>query len=134
MTTYKEHYDKVKKARSVRQLTPRYIKWESEGQVIIGAYVSHAPVVGRLGGKTYNQYIFDTDEGLVKFALGTASDNELSAQFERGMIYAITFQGQDEIAGGRKVNKFQVEEFGVSEAFEDELEFKEDDSEKVDKK
>ena len=134
MKTYKEHYDKMKKAHSIRQLTPRYVKWESEGQVIIGAYVAHAPVMGRLGGKTYNQYIFDTDEGLVKFALGTASDNELSASFERGMIYAITFQGQDEIAGGRKVNKFQVEELGVSEAFEEELKFEEDDSEKVDKK
>ncbi len=55
-------------------------------------------------------YIFSTDEGLVKFSLGSAADNEVAAIFGEGGVYAIKYQGKEEIGGGRSVNKFEISE------------------------
>lgn len=110
MSNYKAIYDRARKNGTAKQRTAKYVKWEQKGQIIVGAYVSSAPVASRLGGTEYNQYLFDTDEGLVKFALGKSADNEIGEILTRGLVYAITFEGQEDIAGGRRVNKFDVVE------------------------
>jgi hypothetical protein len=50
----------------------------------------------------------DTDDGLVKFALGRATDNELKTVLKVGHVYQITYAGQQKIKGGRSVNQFKV--------------------------
>jgi len=115
METYKERYEKAKKAKALKSLTPDYHDWKSDGNEIVGAYVSHAPVEGTLGGKSYNQYIFDTDNGLVKFSLGSAADNEIAAILAPGVIYHIEYAGKEEIGGGRQVNKFAILELGAAD-------------------
>lgn len=106
-------YQDASKKGAVINLTPKYLRWEHEGDQIIGAYVGHSAVTSRLGGEPYNQYLFETDEGRVKFSMGRSADNELADTFARGNIYAITYQGKEKIQGGRSVNRFQVEELGV---------------------
>lgn len=118
MGNYRKMYEEASKKKSLHSITPVYREWGKEGDRVIGAYVSKAEVVGRLGGQTYNQYVFDTDEGLVKLSLGKATDNEVGQSFREGVIYGITFQGKEKIAGGRTVNKFLVEEVGGVEAEE----------------
>jgi len=113
--TYKELYESSRKAKTAKSLSPNYVKWEKEGQQIIGAYISHSPVQSRLGEKEYNQYIFETDTGLTKFALGRSADAEITPQLGRGVVYAITFQGKESIAGGRSVNRFDIEEVGIAD-------------------
>ena len=113
--SYKELYESSRKAKTVRSVTPVYLKWKKEGEQIIGAFVSYAPVQSRLGDKEYNQYIFETDSGLVKFALGRSADNEVTPILVRGVVYAITFQGKEAIAGGRSVNRFEIEEVGIAD-------------------
>ena len=131
MKSYQELYEQAKKGKATKQLTPEYIKWEKEGQMIVGAYISHNPVQSRLGGTEYNQYIFETDKGLVKFALGRSADSEFTPQIARGVVYAITYLGKDKIAGGRTVNRFSFEEVGVSDSVDNtEPEVKTDDSTK----
>jgi len=115
METYKMMYDKAKKAKALKTLTPTYHDWKSDSSQLVGAYVSHAPVEGSMGGKTYNQYIFDTDNGLVKFSLGSAADNEIAAILSPGVIYHIEYAGKEEIKGGRQVNKFNIVELGTAE-------------------
>ncbi len=115
MKSYRELYVAAKKAKAVKQLTPSYFKWEEKGQVIVGAYISQNAVQSRLGGTEYNQYIFETDEGRVKFALGRAADSEFGEAFAQGVVYAITFEGKDRISGGRQVNRFNVEEIGIAD-------------------
>jgi len=115
MKSYKELYEAAKKAKSLKQLTPVYHKWEKTGECIIGAYISHNPVQSRLGDTGYNQYIFETDNGLVKFALGRSADSEFAPMFGKGVVYAITFKGKEKISGGRTVNRFKVEEIGISD-------------------
>ena len=115
MRSYQELYNTSKKAKTVKQLTPVYVKWDKPGQQIIGAFISYNPVQSRLGGTEYNQYIFETDEGLVKLALGRSADSEFTPQLVRGVVYAITYQGKEKISGGRQVNRFALEEIGVAD-------------------
>ncbi|GAI56426.1 unnamed protein product [marine sediment metagenome] len=72
-------------------------------------------MLSSLGGGEYNQYLFETDEGLVKFALGRSGDGEIGAVLEKGHVYQVEFLGQESISGGRKVNKFNCIEVGFGE-------------------
>ncbi len=112
MQTYKEMYDKAKKEKSLKQLTPEYKEWKEPDDMVIGAFISKGTVESSAGGGQYFQYVFETDEGNVKFHMGRASDNDIGAVLVPGVIYAITYQGKEEISGGRRVNKFMVEELG----------------------
>jgi len=117
--SYKELYENSRKTGTNKSVTPEYFKWKKEGDQIIGAFVSCSPVQSRLGDKEYNQYIFETDSGLVKFALGRSADNEITPILGRGVVYAITFKGKEDIAGGRSVNRFEIEEVGIADQVDD---------------
>ena len=119
MKSYQELYNTAKKSKAVKSLSPTYIKWEKEGQVIIGAFVSYSSVQSVREGSEYNQYIFDTDKGLVKFALGKSADSEVTPQLARGVVYAITFLGKENISRARTVNRFLVEEIGIADQVDD---------------
>jgi len=109
-------YADSKKAGAVRQLTPTYHEWKSKGDIIVGVFISKNSVASTAGEGSYNQYVFETDDGVVKFHIGHASDTEVGEQFARGMIYAIEYLGKEKISGLRSVNKFNVEELGPTEA------------------
>jgi hypothetical protein len=113
MENYRKLYSEAKQAKAVRQITPQFVRWEKPGQQIIGAYVSYNQVKSRLADSTYNQYLFDTDDGLVKFSLGHVADGDVSSLFSKGTVYAITYLGKDKIPGGRSVNRFNIEEIGI---------------------
>lgn len=134
MKSYQELYKAAQKDKTLKHLTPGYVKWEKVGQQIIGAYISHNAVQSRLGGAEYNQYIFETDGGLVKFALGKSADSEFTPQLARGVVYAITYQGKERISGGRQVNRFDVAEIGISDLVDETEEEDIKDDKPVDKK
>jgi len=115
MDSYKSLYEQAKKADNVRPLTAEYKKFEKKGDSVLGRLVGVTPVASTLGGGEYNQYLMETDEGLVKFALGRAGDSEIGAVMKVEKIYYVEFQGQEDIAGGRRVNKFKCEEVGFGE-------------------
>lgn len=115
-------YEDAAKQKGLKQLTPTYLVWDKEGKQVIGAFIVSAKVTSRLGGPEYNQYLFETDEGRVKFALGRAADGEIGSTLAAGVIYAITYQGKERIAGGRTVNRFNVEEIGITDDLPDESE------------
>lgn len=108
--SYKEQYAEAKKGKDVKTLTATYIEFKEKGTSIVGRLLSRNTVQSTLGGGTYFQYLFDTDKGMVKFALGRATDSEAGALMGRGGVYAIEFLGQEKISGGRKLNRFNVEE------------------------
>ena len=114
MSTYKQMYDKAVKDKAVKQLTPEYMEWKKPNDQVIGAFVSKGVVESSAGGGQYYQYVFHTDDGHIKFHMGRATDNDVGASMVSGVIYCITFLGKEEISGGRRVNKFNVEEVGPS--------------------
>lgn len=125
--TYKKMYQDAVTTKVVTQLTPTFLRWDKEGKQIIGSFVSLNPVRGKLGIDPYNQYIFHTDEGMVKFSMGRAADGEVGASLVKGGIYAITYLGKERIEGGRSVNRFNVEEIGASDDLPEESDDKDSD-------
>jgi len=115
MATYKEIYEQALKSGGVKSLTPKYFKWNKEGDIILGVFRSKTTVTSSLGGGEYNQYLFDTDEGLVKFALGRSADAEIGVQLVPGHVYLIEYLGQVEIDRGRRVNRFSCQHVGAAE-------------------
>jgi hypothetical protein len=107
---YKAMATLAKKQGVAKDLTPLFFQFKNPGDSVVGLMKGWTPTKSTLGGGDYNQYLVETDEGLVKFALGEATDKELSASIERGKIYAITFEGQVKGKQGRTINKFKVVE------------------------
>ena len=114
--SYADQMKAAKEAGTAKDLTPGYLEWKKKGDEIIGKLVSKSPVSGKLSGQSYLQYLFDTDNGLVKCAFGTATDNEIKALVMVGGVYACTFKGQEKIGGGRKINRFEILELTPPES------------------
>ena len=107
--SYQEMADKAFKRGLTENLTPTYIEWETEGQKVIGMLKGKVSIKSNKNEGIYNQYMFDTDDGLIKFHLGMVTDGEAGSVMEVGGIYYIEYQGQIKIGGGKNVNKFHVE-------------------------
>lgn len=110
--TYKDLFEKALKAKSMKVMTPKFHTFSEEGQEIVGRYVSINTVEKAEGEKNYSQYIFETDNGLIKFHLGSVADGEFGRAFQENHVYYIRFDGQEAISGSKKVNKFFCAEIG----------------------
>lgn len=106
--SYKSMFDESNKAKTGRTLSAKYVTFEKAGDQIIGKLVGRNKVASQQAAGTYNQYLFETDEGLVKCALGTATDNEAGAMMGKDGVYSVTFKGKEDIGRGRKINKFDI--------------------------
>lgn len=102
-------FEQGQKVGAVKTLTPTYFSFEKKGDGFVGRFKGRSAVDSSLGGGQYNQYLFDTDDGLIKCAFGQATDKEAGALMEVGRVYAIEYQGQVKITGGRSVNKFTID-------------------------
>ena len=107
---YKDLFKEKQESGSARLLSSDYIKFDKKGIQIIGRLLGINQVTGQLGGKSYNQYLFDTDDGLVKCAVGAATDAEAGALMGIGGIYSVIYEGQEKLKGGRSINRFKITE------------------------
>ena len=105
---YKERAEAAMKDGSAVNLTPDFEKLRAVGDNVTGKYLSKTVIPAKNNKPEYNQYVFDTDDGHVKFSLGSNADREIGASMEIGGIYSITFTGKESLTGGRTVNKFDV--------------------------
>lgn len=113
--SYKEQFTAAKKDSTGRKLSAEYIEFKEKGQQVIGKLLSKNAVDSSLGSGSYYQYLLDSDDGLVKIALGKATDGEAGALMCVGGIYSIIYGGQEKLKGGRKINRFDILEIQVSE-------------------
>lgn len=107
--SYKAAYEKAKKEKSLEQLTAKYHEWKEQNEFIIGEFIHVNQVPGRQANTMYNQYLFMTDDGLVKFSMGGVTDNEAGIMMRQGEVYRVEYKGQEEIRGGQRVNRFLIE-------------------------
>jgi len=107
--TYLESANKAFSSGQTENMSPAFIEFKTEGQVIVGKFLSRVEVKSNKNDGTYSQYLFDTDDGLIKFHLGKATDTETGDHFIEDNIYHIEYQGNIKIAGGKTVNKFHIE-------------------------
>ena len=134
MVTYKQQYEEAKKAKSIKTLTPQMFKFTETNSILIGVYISQSLIGVSEKSKGYNQYVFGTDEGLVKIGPGSGFDSDVAEQLDPGVVYAIEWLGKVDISGGRTVNKYNVEELGMDEYDEGEPSKPAKDGKKVDQK
>ena len=107
---YSERFEKAKAAGQTKSLTPQWTAFDEPGKSVCGQLLSTSEVPGTLGSGTYLQYLMRSDAGLIKFSLGAATDRELKAILVEGGVYKITYFGQVKIKGGKRVNRFEVEQ------------------------
>ena len=81
---FQEMWNEAEAEKKIVDITPQWVPWETEGQFIIGRFRGSSEVSSSLGEGTYLQYLFNTDDGLVKFSLGRATDNELKTVMVEG--------------------------------------------------
>lgn len=107
--TYKEAYEQAKKDGALGDLVPIFKEMRKKGDMVIGKYLGSNLQKGKLADTPYYMYLFETDEGLVKFSLGAVSDGEVRPSMKVGQVYAVTFEKSEEIEKGRKINRFKIE-------------------------
>uniref|UniRef100_A0A6H1ZP84 Uncharacterized protein n=1 Tax=viral metagenome TaxID=1070528 RepID=A0A6H1ZP84_9ZZZZ len=107
-------YNDMKKAAekkdAMSDLTPTFYQFEKKGDGFVGRLKHVVSVQSSLSEGSYNQYLFDTDDGLIKCAFGAATDKEVEAVFKVGNVYSVEFLGKLKISNKRTVNKFSIME------------------------
>lgn len=111
-----EMYKQAKERGELKVLTPDYVEFKKKGDVILGRLKGISVVTSTSTGQSYNQYLVETDKGMVKCALGNATDNEIRPLLSNGKLYAIEFKGKEALGGGKTVNKFKIVEVLEPEA------------------
>jgi len=106
--SYEQLWKEAVKDKQTVNVSPVWFAFEKEGSYVLGKLKGTSEVPSALGQGVYNQYLMETDDGLVKFALGAASDRELATVLKVGGVYRIEYLGQLKIKGGRRVNQFRV--------------------------
>lgn len=106
-----EEYEKARKAGKTRRANVSIFKFQEPGDRLIGVLREIEPFEEGQFDQEVNRYVLDTPDGRFSCILGSAADKSLEGNIEVGDRVAITFNGQQEISGGRTVNIFDVETF-----------------------
>ena len=108
--TYEQMVKDAQEEGRIKNLTPLFHKFSKADDTIIGEFQSRVEVVTPEDKENYFQYLFDTDAGIIQFHLGTQTDKRVGDGFQLGGIYVVRYLGKEEITGGRRVNKFHIQE------------------------
>lgn len=105
---YEKEYDEAVKEGRTESVRAQYLTMDTEGDIIVGRFVGIGQVVSSLNDKEYNQYLFDTSDGLVKFPLSSTVDVEAERIFKEGQVYKIEFLGTTKTQKGFTVKDFDI--------------------------
>lgn len=108
-TGYLDQFEKARAEKHIEPVSPAWKTFEKPEDYVCGVLLGSSDVQSSLGSGTYKQYLMKTDEGLIKFSLGAATDRELLPLLHIGRLYLITYLGPVKIKGGKRVNRFAVE-------------------------
>ena len=106
--SYKDAVKRATRKGGAKVIGMGFHKMDKEGDCVVGLFADRHEVSGRFAGSRYIHYIFETDDGPVKFRLGSASDQEYGSQMEIGEVYSVTFKGKESISGNRYINRFEI--------------------------
>lgn len=104
---YKELLKAARDQNAARNLVAKYVKLDKEGVEVIGKYMGFVVIPAKKNMPEYKQYLFDTDDGAVKFAPGNNFDGSTGAMMSVGGVYALTYKGKRDIGAGHKVNEWE---------------------------
>lgn len=104
-----EQYKRAHASGKLESVTARWYKMENKNDFILGRLLARNQVSSRLGSSTYMQYLFETDQGMIKTSLGGAADAEVGPLMKEGEVYMIIYQGKEDLSGGRSINRYVVQ-------------------------
>lgn len=102
---YEQMAKDAEKNGNAQEITVNFIKLKDKGQRIVGKLIGITPTIGKNSNRRYFQYIVDTDAGLAKASFGSAYDAEMAANISIGGVYSWTFEGQEELPNGNRINR-----------------------------
>ena len=108
MGRFEDYAKEAQKKGTAESLDSTFWKPEGKGDVRIGILAEKFEVQSSVSEGTYNQYLVDTDAGMVKFALGSAGDKEYGERLAYGELYVFEFDGKESLPGGKTVNKWKI--------------------------
>ena len=106
--SYKDVKKAAKTNKTQKELGVLFVEFNKVDTSVLGEFVGVHQVAGQKDGTYYNQYVFKTDDGPVKFQCGGVFDSEGGAMMEIGGVYEVTYRGQEDLKGGRRVNKIDL--------------------------
>jgi hypothetical protein len=108
--SYLKIAQKALKEGKGKNFSPVYITFGEDRKVVCGRFLHKAAVASSVSDGFYDQYLFDSDDGLIKFHLGSATDNEAGILMVAGKVYHIEYLGKEKLKGAKSVNKYHIEE------------------------
>lgn len=115
---YADMVREAKKNDSLEKITSVFKKDWKKGEVLTGRLMSMEPIENEKMKSKYFSYLFNTDEGNVKTALGAGVDREVRPFMEVGRVYIITFKGTEDIGKGREMKRFEIVHVALGEEAE----------------
>ncbi len=107
--SYAELLKQAEEAKTVQSLTVNFHAWDKKGETVLGRLISITHVPSSNGVGTYNHYMFDTDGGYIKCALGTVADTDMAALWQIGGVYHIKYEGKEKLKGGKSLHRFTID-------------------------
>ena len=107
---YGDLFEDRKKNGKLDDITPQYFEFKSEHEVLVGRFIDRVPIKSAKNEGTYFQYLFDTDNGKVKFQCGGVFDKDAGSLMVPDHIYALEYLGKKDSGKGNPFRTFRVSE------------------------
>lgn len=108
MESYKEAAAKAKKQGTAESVKPEWVDFKKTGQSVAGLLIDKQLVQGRTFPGEFTKYTMKTDDGIVQFKMGSATDKDTGVSMQIGEIYEVTFEGQENVGQNQDRNVFEV--------------------------
>lgn len=105
---YEALYKQKQKDKEVVDITPLFVRFPNVDDYRVGRFIDTIEVESQQTGGHYMQYIFDTNDGRIKFHMGANADREIGSVMKKGCVYFVQFKGTEDIGHGQSVNKWSV--------------------------
>jgi len=105
---YKDLYKQAEKNGQTEVISSIFKKDWSRNEEIVGRLVSLTEITDAKFDKAYFSYLFATDEGNIKTALGAGVDQEVRPFMRLGETYLVRFKGKIDTGKGSPMKQFEV--------------------------
>ena len=108
MATYRELAKRAKDQKVAKAITAHRWKPAKSGDSLVGLLVAIDEAHSEAFSSDFRVYKFRTDDDLVSFVPGKATDAEVGAFMEVGQVYEITIKGKEKTSQGFMKNVYEV--------------------------
>jgi len=105
---YRDQFKQAEKNGETEVISSIFKKEWSKNEEIVGKLISMTEITDAKFDKAYYSYLFATDEGNIKAALGAGVDQEVRPFMRVGETYLVRFKGKIDTGKGSPMKVFEV--------------------------